>query len=116
MGTRGNTVSCGQRSTTNLSTRVRDQTLIPDPLRVCQFAAEARVVPGDRNDGGLTSWTPPATLHRHTLGPLLDAADVKHLEAVAAVPGGLLLLHLIQTYHALGGSLHKGLGQTIPQI
>lgn len=116
MGTRKNTVSSSQRPTTNLSTRVRDQTLIPDPLRVCQFAAEARVVPGDSSDGGLTSWTPPAALHRHTLGPLLDAADVKHLEAVAAVPGGLLLLHLIQTDHALGGSLHQGLGQTIPQV
>ena len=101
MGTRGNTVSCGQRSTTNLSTRVGNQSLIPDPLRVGQFAAEACVVPGDRRDGGLTSWTPPAALHCDTLGPLLDAAEVKHLEAVAAVPGGVMLLHLIQTDHAL---------------
>lgn len=101
MGTRGHTVSCGQRSTTNLSTRVRNQSLIPDPLRVGQFATEACVVPGDRRDGCLTSWTPPAPLHRHALGPLLDAADVKHLEAVAAVPGSLLLLHLVQTDHTL---------------
>jgi len=95
---------------------VRHQTLVPDPLRVGQFAAEARVVPGDGRDGGLAAWTPPAAIHCHALGPLLDADDVKHLEAVAAVPGGLVLLHLVQADHAFRGSLQQGLGQSIPQI
>lgn len=116
MGTRGNIVSCGQRSATNLSTSVGNQTLVPDPLRVDQFATEASVVPGDGRDGDLAPWTPPAALHCHTLGPLLDAADVKHLKAVPAVPGCLLLLHLVQTDHTLRGSLHQRLGQSIPQV
>ena len=116
MGTREGAVCCSQGPATNLSAGVRHQTLVPDPLRVGQFAAEAGVVPGDGGDGHLAPWTPPAALHRHALGPLPGAADVKHLEAVAAVPGGLLLLHLVQADHALRGSLQQGLGQSIPQI
>ena len=116
METRGHTLSCSQRSATDLSAGVGHQALIPDPLGVDQFATEAGVVPRDGRDGGLTPWAPPGPLHRHTLGPLPDAGDVEHLEAVAAVPGGLLLLDLVQTDHALRGALQQSLSQTVPQV
>lgn len=86
-----------------------DQTLILIPVWVDQLTTEAAILPGDSGHWRLTARASPAPLHCHTLGPLFDAGDVEDLEAVPAVPGGLLLLHLVKADHALGSSPHEGL-------
>ena len=69
----------GQGSTTNFTTAVRHQALVPVPLRSQHFPTEAPVVLGQRLHHHLTARAPPARLQGGGLGPLLDAAHMEYL-------------------------------------
>ena len=71
----------GQGSTTDFSTAVRHQTLVPVPLRSQHFPAEAPVLLGQRLHHHLTAGAPPARLQGGGLGPLLDAAQMEYLKS-----------------------------------
>ena len=67
----------GQGSTTDLTTAVRHQALVPVPLGSQHFPAEAPVLPGQRLHHHLTARAPPARLQGGGPRPLLNAAQME---------------------------------------
>lgn len=101
----------------DLATAVRYQTLVALPVRTSNLATEATVLVRYSGSDRLTAGAAPAPVPRPGRpGPLLDAVEVEHLEAIGTVPGVSCLPHSLQADHALSGAAAELLGQPGPQV
>ena len=71
----------GQGSTTDFTTGVRHQALVPVPLGSQHLPTEAPVLLGQRLHHHLAARAPPAGLQGSRPRPLLDAAQVEYLNS-----------------------------------
>ena len=71
----------GQGSTTDFTTGVRHQALVPVPLGSQHLPTEAPVLLGQRLHHHLAARAPPAGLQGRRPRPLLDAAQVEYLNS-----------------------------------